>query len=281
MSSDPVSVQVLNDFWTYFQAISTGLAALVTAITVLFIWRQTILTRRSVAATERSVKATEDALELAGKEFDRNTELLADSQRARIDSEMPRLTTVVFESPRQAWLYDESENTESHSDESELAVGTSVFLMPQDADVRIQVGIRLIVSNDGPRQARFEAYQPRNPEMLSQDMVVEAGSSKTVWVRRVETLERWVQIAKIYESDGGDATQGEDTVFEFNYIFPGDLGAIEHQRVIQGGSIVQRVAGSDRWTLAPFTTNRYGGLAAVPQPFWRDYYASRRDNRRL
>lgn len=276
MQTDTITVEVLNDFWTYFQAIATGVGALITALTIALVLWQTVLTRRSVRATEASVLATESALRLARDEYDRNTVLIKDSQRAKIDAEMPRLTTVVSRHATQAWRMD------VEGEDGELKVGKSVLMMPRDADVPIAVGVRVLVTNDGPRQARFEVYQPRNPSALVGEMVVDNGSSKEVWVRRVESLARWIEIAQIYDAPGGDASLGEATVFEFNYIYPGDLGAIEHQRVLQGGSIVARVPGTPGdWTLASFEAGRYGGLSTVAQPYWRTYYASRSENREL
>lgn len=279
MQTDTITVEVLNDFWTYFQAIATGVGALITALTIALVLWQTMLTRRSVMATEASVKATEGALQIARDEYDRNTELIKDGQRARIDAEMPRLAVAVRQASQAfCMLVGQGDFAE------DLHVGISTFKLPDDANKLVQIYLKLEVTNDGPISARFDSYQPRNLDEPVAAIGVDVGDTRTVSVTRTETVARWVDLALIYVDggDGRDGTDSDEVIFGFDYIHPADTGAIEHHQVVQGGSILERVPGTaDTWVLAPFDKSRYGGLNAVARPSWRDYYISRSKNLRL
>lgn len=269
--ADPTFVETLT-------AWSTLAAAIATAASVGFIAWQIRLTRKSVEASEQTAQVALD-------ELNHSRLLQRDAQRARIDAEMPRLSCVVRRQSAEAWLTDDREPVafSTATRAKKAAVGT-VFEMPQDASVRLQVGLEVNVVNDGPRGARVFLDTPYNPEQKRKEEFIEAGGSIRVWVVRVESVERWVDLAKIYDAqgDGREGADADTPILIVTYTYPGDVGAIERHTVIQGGSILIRTRGSSAgWKLAMFGGDRYGGLNALATPFKRTYYASLSENRLL
>lgn len=258
---------------------STLAAALATAASVGFIAWQIRLTRQSVQASEKTAQ-------VALEELNHNRLLQRDAQRARIDSEMPRLSSVVKRQSRQAWIPDEGDEKPYdplEQDTNEVAVGTE-FELPRDASLRVQVGVEVNVVNDGPRGAWVYLDTPYNPNKTRTQEFIEAGGSIRVWVVRIETVDRWVDLARIYtgEGDGRDGTASDAPILTLTYTYPGDVGAIERHTIVQGGSILVQTPGNAAgWTVAPLTEGRYGGLHAVAMPFKRVYYASLSENRLL
>lgn len=282
-----IVVSVTNDWLAYLQAFSTALAALVTAGTIVFIAIQTALTRRSVRATEESVKATERALELGLREFDRNTELIKDSQRVRIDAEMPRLTTFLTEQPRQVWAIgpdgDQEEDNLLRQDNNSLHRESFHVSLADYGDQRIQVGFHVSISNDGPRGARIAVDQPSNPVFEKTELFVGAGTQETQWVRCVLSMREWVDAALRFERDAGERPQASvRDVLRLTYVFPGDTGATEIHLVTLKGSVLAPTGdGGDSWTIAPYGPDGFEGLRATAEPFTREYFSSYKKGRRL
>ncbi|CAO1649458.1 hypothetical protein NYA9BBAC_00357 [Salinibacterium sp. NYA9b] len=252
---------------------STLSAAIATTLSAVFIASQVFLTRRSL-------NTTEETLGLARDEIAHAALLRTDAQRAAIDAEMPRLTVEVTRQAREMWRNDKFEaDPERLSDESqpvELKVGEE-FITPRDNAIPIAVGMEISVSNDGPRRARVRIDHPEG----GREVVIMPGAATTQWVTREQSLQEWIEIALLRE--GG--TSEEREVAGVTYEYPGDFGANESHRVVQGGTIVERVPGNmGGWrikSLAPSETDRSVALKAVTMPFTRTYWASRERERGL
>lgn len=249
---------------------STLAAAVATTASVVFIAWQIGLTRKSVQATEKT-------LEVAREEFENGRLLEVEAQRARIDAEMPRLFVGVTYESTQAWLPDSMiDDGLSREPQAEEITAEKEFSLPRDAGVRVQVGLGLTVTNDGPRRAMVYVDPSFDPVESRRTVIIEAGKGTFEWIRRTHTVGEWV---KYYE----DRERGETTdvaVAWVNYVFPGDVGAIEHHKVLQGGSPLE--PDPERmgvWRLAkvgqPFGPAKIlGTLGTGVMPFTREYYAS-------
>lgn len=273
--AEPTFVETLT-------AWSTFGAATVTAISAAIIAWQSVQTRRSV-------KVTEEALELSRKEFDRNTELVAESLKARIDAEMPRLTAVVaHQSSRvfnaQVRLPDTHGNLEP-----EIVPEGTEFTMPRDRLRELTVFVDALVYNDGPRRASLTIGGPNE---LGEEVILAVDSPKAHSFRRTETLEEWIKLAQPYlraeqRSPGIEVLETTDAPIGFvtsNY--HGDMGGFESHRLVQGGSIVEPVEGNaSAWRVVDPSGRAIHEegvkLNAVFMPFERQYYRSRLRNDRL
>lgn len=263
-ASDPTFVETLT-------AWSTLAAALATATSVVFIAWQISLTRKSVEATER-------ALEIAREEFNHGQVLRVDAQRGAIDAEMPRLTVEVLHQSRQVWRPDITDpNPYGDEEIAEVETGTE-FTTPRDDAVPLQVGMRIAISNDGPRRARLRL----DTQAGSREVIIKAGDVRSEWVTRVQSLAEWIDI---YRARQNGEPGEERTVASIVYIYPGDVGAIEVHKVVQGGTIVEPVPdNAGGWRTRPFERTPeepYGILNAVALPFTRTYWASRSESRAL
>lgn len=243
----------MRDGWEVLAAIATSISALVIG------WQ--------AWWTRKSVKDTEKTLRLTRKELKRGSAVFRDSQRARIDAEMPRLTIAV-DAPTYASVgLDEQPESES-------------FTMPRDAGILITTRLRLTVLNDGPRSAPVISRRHFDPTQLDEEFTLKIGEPKYLLVYVQHTLARWIELAMPYLSPGSEAI--EEPGFEMTYTFPGDFGAFETHEVILGGSIVEPVPDdSGGWRLALLDPNRYGHFAGVVKPFTRRYWASRIEGRPL
>lgn len=264
-ASEPTFVETLT-------AWSTLAAALATAASVIFIAVQIRLTRKSV-------EATEDTLKVARDEFKHGQMLRVDAQRAAIDAEMPRLTVEVAQQSTQVWRTDRSEPDPYGGEEqhAEVASGEE-FTTPRDNKIPLQVGMHISISNDGPRRARVRFDMQDG----SKEVVIKAGDTYSQWVKRIQPLSEWIEVAKVRQN--GEPGE-ERNVASVVYIYPGDVGAIEVHDIIQGGTFVEPVPGNaGGWRIKSFERTReepFGILNAVALPFVRTYWASRSENRSL
>jgi len=221
--------------------------------------------------TRRSVRATQDALELAQREQDQNTELIADARRARIDAEMPRLFVDVQQQPGGAFRFDPE--ARSGTTTSTLDPGTK-FTLPRDRDIQIGSTAMVSVSNDGPRRVKLRLFMPRGAEKVSDLLTLGPGESATFPVDRVETLENWVAIYDVFHRQAETFLGAQDQpVLTVLYDFPGAVGAVEEHVVAAGGSIVAPVIGdAGGWYIQSLgEADQYGQHQLVPQPFVRRY----------
>lgn len=254
---------------------STLAAAVATALSAIFIAWQIGLTRKSVQTTEKT-------LEVAHLEFERGRALQIEAQRAKIDSEMPRLTVAVLSQSSQAWLPDDTTpDPYSLEPRANEAKPGQTFQRRTDLDTRVQVGIWIRVANDGPRRALVNvgaAYA--DGDARQEELAIGVGEQKDFWAMRVHSVREWLDIHDRWQA--GEVT--DINIAEVVYIYPGDVGAIERHNVLQGGSIIEPTPEED-WSVRIAEFKRADGnapaLNAVVQPFTRDYFASRLASQRL
>lgn len=256
---------------------STLAAAVATTASVVFIAWQISLTRKSVQATEKT-------LDVARAEFENGRLLEIEAQRARIDAEMPRLFVEVSNESLQAWLPDSQVEDELSGKPTapEIEAGYE-FSLPRDGGIRVQVAIGLTITNDGPRRAMVHVDPSFDHVQGRRTVIIEPGKGAYEWIRRTHTVSEWVGY---YEAQKrGEVT--DEAIAWVNYVFPGDVGAIEHHKVLQGGSVLE--ADTERmgvWRVAstgkPFGERAIlGTLGTGVMPFTREYYASLSEMRPL
>ena len=235
-----------------------------------------------IGLTRKSVETTEKTLKVAHDEFERGRDLQLEAQRARIDNEMPRSTVTVISQSRQAWLPDETTpdpySREPRPDDAEVG---HTFQRRTDLDPRVQVAILIRVANDGPRRALVSASAAyADGEGRNEEIVVAVGEHSDFWARRIHTVREWLEIHEKWHA--GEAH--DVNIAELVYIYPGDVGAIERHRVLQGGSLIEPTPGED-WSVRVAAFEPFDGnapsLNAVVQPFTRDYFSSRLASERI
>lgn len=265
---------VESPFIESLAAWSTLAAAVATGLSAIFIASQVFLTRRSLSATS-------ETLEIARGEFAHAALLRTDAQRAAIDAEMPRLTVEVLKQADRVLRLNRTGTEPELFAPGLRSIGVEAaeeLTTPRDNGVPLEISIAIAVSNDGPRRARVHINHSEGTEVV----MLKSSASVTKWVNRVQSLEEWVGIA--IERERGNPGE-EREVASVTYSYPGDIGANETHRVVQGGTLVERVPGnSGGWrikSLEPNDANPDGALKAVPMPFTRTYWASRQDNRPL
>jgi hypothetical protein len=259
----------MTDGWGIVAAIATSVSAIVVGFQAWF--------------TRRSVVDTAAALELARQEFARGEDLRVQAERSRIDAEMPRLTVIMgtgFTDPREpGWVAALVETTGHYETSPALA---RVYVMPRDAETRIDISLQVTVLNDGPRSAALFVSDRLNDDKPDRSIVLGLGETSRFEVTVRRSLRRWIELGVPY-IDASGAAPIDESAFELSYTFPGDAGAIENHSVIVGGSIVEREPGNDAgWRVLPFKPEgRYGQVGGGAQPFTRRYRVSRLSEQRL
>lgn len=270
-ATEPTFVEQLTAWSTFAAALATGISAGIIA------W-QSIQTRRSV-------QVTEEALTLTRAEFDRNTSLIDDNLKARIDAEMPRISTGIAGQSDGVWNPDEI-TTEYGQDEPVPVRAGTEYIVPRDNAVRLGVSLWVWAANDGPRRALCinNGAVGAAQEIMLKPSAPEYQFSLT----RVETLEEWIRLAMPYlpEEQRTGPVVDDTTVNIGSLVFmhPGDVGAREVHQFVQGGSIVEPVPGNAAaWRIVslPGEETQTVRLNAVVMPFQRDYFRSRWAEERL
>jgi hypothetical protein len=259
--------------WSALEAWSTLGSAVVTAITAVLILSQILQTRRSVEATEQTLALTRD---------DQN-----DAKRARIDSEMPRLTVTVTQDVFELIDPDERDPNYEVFHPRKYVPGEdhSRFLLPRDGHKRISVSIAIAIANDGPRRAIVWIDRMASGGGRLERIVPADGTPVHVRITRVQTVEEWVRYAKIHlDGPTSEMDTSDFAIAEIIYRYPGDFGAIERHRIVQGGAMLTRTSGiTEGWEVGIWGAGQheYPTMTTVVLPFTREYYASFAENRLL
>lgn len=253
---------------------STLAAAIATGVSAIFIAWQIGLTRKSVETTEKT-------LEVAHNEFERGRDLQIEAQRARIDSEMPRLTVTIRFQSYKAWLPDQT-TPDPYGEEpkpDEVKPGHT-FQRRNDLDQRVMVNLGIRVANDGPRRALVRVGGAYGGDKREQEVLIAVGEHHDSWIERIHTVREWLDFHDRWHA--GEIT--DVNIAEVTYVYPGDVGAIERHVVLQGGSAIEPTPEED-WSVRLAEFKRPDGSApslnAVVQPFTRDYFASRLASERI
>ncbi len=165
------------------------MAAVATGVSAVFIAWQIGLTRKSVETTEKTLQVAHD-------EFERGRALQIEAQRARIDSEMPRLTVSILSQSYQAWFPDERvpQPLDSRDTAADAEPG-HLFQRRTDLDTRVQVAVSIRIANDGPRRAVVLAGAAyADGDDRQRELVVPVGEHVDFWARRIHTVREWLDI---------------------------------------------------------------------------------------
>ncbi len=218
----------------------------------------------------------------------KSTELsIVDGRKTRIDSDMPRLTVVVLH--QSEYGFDPSihpddrwqENADGDIDDLARYPEGTTFVLPRDAGLLIATSVVLEIHNDGPRRAKvwvdcnFDQYAGINGR---EELVVNVNETRRLVVRRIMTLEEWIEFAKVH-LDGPTESRPTSSVdlAMVTYVYAGDMGAIERHRIEQGGAMLVRdPENAAGWKIAGLTGNyaNYPTMNATVHPFERVYYSS-------
>lgn len=136
--------------WTAIGSIATAGAAVVTAVTIYFIFRQTTATRKSAEASERTAEAAFQALEHSQKQLDfshrqhqQSMYMAAEAVKARIDAERPKL------------LVAKAALNPQRSIDAGERVPEALF-EPSDSHRLLTHAVKFQVRNDGPPSAKLQ-----------------------------------------------------------------------------------------------------------------------------
>jgi hypothetical protein len=255
--------QAGEDPWIAFTAIATGASAIATLVSAVFIAVQAWFTRRSV-------QETSSALKVAQREFEQNSQVFIDAQKARIDAEMPRLSVTVFDVRMQT----------TGSNPTVLNAGAS-YDDSANLNQRLAMIISVSVSNDGPRVANIDVSSEVGT-LLDPIIAVGVGKRVSFSLTLAYPLRRWMELARIVHGFEGvpDDTRTLQDLVELVYRFPGDTGADEHQIVAMRGSMLHPIDGID-FEVAAVSINSNNDFWLMARPFTRVYWQSRAEDRLL
>lgn len=267
----PTFIEQLTAWSTFAAAIATGVSAGIIA------WQS--------VQTRRSVQVTEEALSLTRAEFDRNTSLIDDNLKARIDAEMPRISTGIGGQSARVWDPKVTTNVFGQDEPAAIQAGTE-YIVPRDNGVLLGVSVSVWAANDGPRRAQCISNGAVGP---AREILLNPGDPPHGFqINRVETLEQWIRLAMPYlPEEQRSGVVLEDTTANIGslvFMYPGDVGAREVHQFAQGGSIVEPVpgnAGAWRIVSLPGEESQSIRLHAVVMPFERNYFRSRMGEDRL
>lgn len=254
---------------------STLFAALATAASVIFIAWQIRLTRKSVESTDKT-------LDIARMEFERGRHLEVEAQKARIDSEMPRLFVTHAGTDEHAYWGDESEPDEYSSTKvkPKRVPSDFEFHVPRDATRVVSIRFYVQVANDGPGRALVYLDAHSAPTTGERRTMTLKASEQSHWLCwRTLTVQQWIDVYEMRKGGISDEVSAAQVV----YIYPGDVSAIERHSVLVGGAILEPdPARLGIWRVGNFTGPLTGdavGVGVAVQPFTRTYYASRSQDR--
>jgi hypothetical protein len=255
-----------------FQVAAEGPAVVLTAQATIAAAIATLLSAIFIAVqawyTRKSVKETKSALDIAQAEFERNSLIFVDAQKARIDAEMPKLSVDGIESGSVTLGPASSQNL--------LSAGSTVDASKDLSEVLALV-IRLSISNEGFRRAPLRGYQRESA--IEVPALAHPGGLTTPLVIIELPLEEWIAIAMQALKVPEDEMPPLETV-DFVYEFPGDVGADEIHTVEIRGSILEPV-GVDSWQIREISDESASSIQVRALPFVREYWISRRANRKL
>lgn len=250
------------------------IAAAISAVSAAVVAWQAVQTRQST-------RAAVEAVEVARAELSQGEKLRDDALKAHIDAEMPRVTVTAYlhaevldpgEPPASIYLDDRKKDRLTQEE----------YVLPRDSSKLLQAKGTVTVINDGPRFMEAQYRSGSDPSTRPLGLAVPPGESRTVEVSRTETVGRWVELARWAQGDTSIEGPHDDVIFSMSYRFPGWVGAVEHHRVVMGGTAVESVEGNaSAWRPARLNGSRQDHVspaALVPQPFERHYFRNRPDD---
>lgn len=228
------------DGWQITAAIATSVSALVIA------W-QAFETRRSAAASNKAVRIAEESLNVARKEGDRSTALVAESVKARLDVGAPSLS---FRKDSSAGEENEFVQWDPRQPESEMQPFHLGFHVPQHNERMVWLKPKVIAENHGALPVTLHSSQPvfhvlstgqwENPR---QAVGLPSGAKVRCGVLIGGTLSSWVTASK-----QAGMENGYRPTFQFVSEVNSNSGVVNIQRIeIQGR--VARELSEGQWSL--------------------------------
>lgn len=262
--------------WGAIGSLATGLAAIVTAITAVFIYFQTRETAKAATAGQHSAAAANDALALTRAQQQQTLFMAAEAVKNRIDASMPKVRVLKDDSiiwdPRHPGDYLDSPC-------SPIGSGRE-FNLPADGNQQILIKVSITIRNEGPGLAHLRFNHPitNGDEVLNEAHLAEGESLDEYTYSVQHSINEWAQI---YEErrQGGEAQR---FWFEVTNVHSMDTGAIDRTRVSFGGTLLEPVPGKNsvwRLLITPGTSPDYPTVGV--EPTHRTYYLSLRENRLL
>lgn len=257
--------------WTAISADATALAAIVTAITMVFIARQTIATRKSARQAERSADASFQALAYAQRQQDyaaaqhqQSLFMAAEALKSRIDAEMPRITVTGLR------------RGEPYIDPAEV-LRPPATQMSEHANGRIKMGYTVAFSlhNDGHRNVEVSFSSPvfldGAESTTATKVVVPPDGSCEVQHRVFRTLAEWAAINRVRQTgEPGDVDR-----LEIRYGSDGDTSGHDNQYIESSGTPIEAS------TIDPVHWQLGGEIGVSLMPAVRTYWLSRYRNQRV
>lgn len=270
--------------WTAISSIATGVAAIVTAVTIVFIFKQTRATRKAAEQAERSADAAYQALEHSQKQLDyaqrqhmQSMYMAAEGVKARIDAEMSRLLL---------------QSASVYSAEALDQNGTQVvFVEPGDDSRELTHLMKFQMKNDGPGSAKIRCSEPVKyhtvdsaghesiQQLAESEQVIPLGVGQTLHgeykVRR--SVRDWINSFEARER----REQSERHQFTIRSLTDADTGAHElHYISLAGTALVPLPQQKGAWVHRT-ADDMKENLTAFVEPIERMYFLSRRRNEKL
>jgi hypothetical protein len=262
--------------WTAIAALATCVAAITTAVTIIFIAKQTSATRRAAEAADTSVKVATDALALASKEHQQTRFLTLESIRGRIDAAMPQLTVSEV---RLDW----PPLVPSSFGEAQPYSPAAPYRLPRQAPERLMVRAYFTLSNDDSRTVTLTFSQPvyqstsTDREVFDQVTLAPGKSLREHYFEVDRSVGEWVDI---WNERNETRAGGPEQRFYAMYTAPADTGAVDYYNIVVAGTLVEPVPDeTGAWRViangGPSATGAIGAIVAVPQTNTRVYWLSR------
>lgn len=275
--------------WTAFGTIATAVAAVVTAITIIFVAKQTRATakaakeaQRSADAAHRALDHSQTQLEYSHQQHQQSLYMATEAVKARIDADMPRLSTEDIAVLPGIFMGDDSHPMTAFSD-------------PGDRTRPIAHRVRFTIRNDGPRTAKLLFSHP-----LKYHKILLGGSEGIQLRSRVQdsvplgvgealvgeltlTSEAgyWMDVAQTRAAGKQPDSYPQ---FSIRYLTDADTGAHENHTVILSGEALKQDP-NQRGLWHPISTDLMNGegseFGAFAEPVRRFYFSSRVRNEAL
>jgi hypothetical protein len=266
--------------WQAASAVATGLGAVVTAATAVFIAKQTGATRRAAEAGERTASTAVDALELAQAEARRGEFLALETVRSRIDSGVPQLRVVVDEGsvpwpPLAPPTYG--------GDPQPWELGQQ-FALPRQSAIAITLRVFLRIYNEGPHTASLQFGHPIQipsvfPETLGPpvtEATLEEGATLRCAIDITKSVSEWVRIYRERDRTRGPV---DPLLMSITQVASTDTGADETTIVEIDGTLLRPVADHEgEWTFVDRPVRPFSGVGAIGwsvHPSTRRYFLSK------
>ncbi|WP_458107686.1 hypothetical protein M1D51_19470 [Arthrobacter sp. R3-55] len=276
--------------WTAWGTIATGSAAVVTAVTVVFVAFQTRATRKAANEAKRSADAANRALDYAQTQLDyahqqhlQSLYVTAETVRTRIDAEMPRL------------VIEEATILKDVKVSGGAALPEAI-VDPHDRNLEVEHSIRIRIKNDGPKSAKLLFNRPIKYHVVDAARVEGinqlAGINKDIPVGVGETLAGeftlsrpagfWMDTHQARVAGGGELANYPQ--LNIRSLTDADSGAHEsHTITLTGTALVPVPHDKGRWIhrLYSEVNGEISELSAFIEPAQRTYFISRLRNELL